>query len=86
MTSQNPNTEADTGGDAGPGSPPRMPGWVKVSLLIVGALILLFIILKVAGVGGGMGGEHGPGRHASGVQTPTSSLSTEAPPSEEVLA
>ncbi|WP_351231356.1 hypothetical protein [Streptomyces sp. NPDC002133] len=48
------------------GPPPGTPRWVKVSGIIVGALILLVVILKVTG----LGGEHGPGRHmGAGVQS-----------------
>ena len=42
--------------------PPGMPRWVKVSLLVVAALVLIFIILKLTVAGG----EHGPGRHQAG--------------------
>jgi hypothetical protein len=38
---------------------PGTPRWVKVSVAIIGVVVLLFIILKVAGFGGG----HGPHRH-----------------------
>lgn len=48
-------------------TPHRRPRWVKVSLIVVGALIALFLILQVTGVG--PGGGHGPGRH-SGAQGP----------------
>jgi len=41
--------------------PPSTPRWVKVSGIIVIVLILLFIIMKLTGIGG----EHGPGRHMS---------------------
>jgi hypothetical protein len=36
-----------------------MPRWVKVSLLVVGALVLVFVLANVTGVAG----DHGPGRH-----------------------
>lgn len=39
--------------------PPSMPRWVKVSGVIVITLIMLFVILKLIGIGG----NHGPGRH-----------------------
>lgn len=42
--------------------PPEMPRWVKVSGAIAIILVLLFVILKLTGIGG----EHGPGRHLSG--------------------
>jgi hypothetical protein len=37
-----------------------MPRWVKVSLIVVAALVLLFVGMQLAGVGP----EHGPSRHA----------------------
>ena len=44
-------------------SAPGMPRWVKASLLVAAALVLILVILKLTG----SGGEHGPGRHqASG--------------------
>lgn len=43
-----------------------MPRWVKVSLIVGLALVLLFVIANLAGVGG----EHGPGRHVGGGGTP----------------
>jgi hypothetical protein len=54
----------DTGGDTEErpdGGPPRtgMPRWVKVSGIVAGALVLLFVILQLTG----LGGDHGPGRH-----------------------
>ena len=39
-----------------------MPRWAKISLIVVGALVALFIVLNLAG----LGGEHGPGRHMPG--------------------
>lgn len=36
-----------------------MPRWVKISLLVVVALIAVFVILNLAGIGP----KHGPGRH-----------------------
>jgi hypothetical protein len=43
-----------------------MPRWVKVAAITVGLLVLLFVVLQLTGVGG----EHGPGRHMSGISTP----------------
>jgi len=40
---------------------PGMPRWVKLSGIIVGAIILVAVVLMVFGVGG----PHGPGRHLS---------------------
>ena len=36
-----------------------MPRWVKISLIGVGALVVIFVLANIAGVGG----DHGPGRH-----------------------
>jgi len=58
--------EPDTSADTSAGSPPRMPRWVKVAAIIVGVLVVLFVVLKLLGVGG----EHGPGRHSSEGTTP----------------
>lgn len=41
------------------GSTPSTPRWVKVFGIIVLILVLLFVILKLTGVGG----QHGPSRH-----------------------
>ena len=43
-------------------TPPGMPRWVKVTGIVVGILILLFVVLQLTGVAG----QHGPGRHFSG--------------------
>jgi hypothetical protein len=48
--------------------PPGMPRWVKVSLIIVLALVLLVVVAQVTGIAG----EHGPGRHGGGDATPSS--------------
>ena len=45
-----------------PSTPPPMPRWVKLSVVVVGVLVLVFLILHLLGVAGG----HGPGRHLSG--------------------
>jgi len=39
---------------------PGTPRWVKLSAIVVGALVLLVLFLLVTGIGG----RHGPGRHA----------------------
>ncbi|QGQ44469.1 hypothetical protein [Metabacillus sediminilitoris] len=41
--------------------PPNTPRWVKVFFIIAIVLILLFVIMKITGIGG----DHGPGRHFS---------------------
>ena len=51
-----------------PGStPPGVPHWVKVSGIVVGALVLLVAVLAITGV---LGGQHRPGRHVPGGDTP----------------
>lgn len=47
--------------------PAGRPRWVTVSLLIVGAIIVLFVVLQFVG-----GGDHGPGRHSGGGDPPSS--------------
>jgi hypothetical protein len=59
MTDQRRNPERD---DSDGGSPPRMPRWVKIAVIVVGALVLVLITLQLTGAGG----QHGPGRHALG--------------------
>lgn len=51
-------TTADTGGGPHVG----VPRWVKISLLVVGALVLVFVLANITGVAG----DHGPGRHGGG--------------------
>ena len=53
--------DADTG-DSDRGTPPRMPGWVKVAVIVVGVLVVVFVVLRLTGAGG----QHGPGRHTLG--------------------
>ncbi|MGH7483529.1 MAG: hypothetical protein ACRELV_15370 [Longimicrobiales bacterium] len=55
MADQSPNPNPDSDSGAYPGA----PRWVKVFLIILVALVLLFVIVKLAG----HGGPHGPGRH-----------------------
>lgn len=38
-------------------TPPPTPRWVKVSMILIVALIVLVVVLMLAG------GSHGPGRH-----------------------
>ena len=42
------------------------PRWVKVSLLVALAIIVLFVLLQLAG-----GGDHGRGRHTGGDGPPS---------------
>ena len=43
-----------------------MPKWVKVSLGVALALVLLLVVARLTG----LGGDHGPGRHGGGGRTP----------------
>ena len=52
--------EGDTDVTAPQRSPAGMPLWVKASIIIIGALVLLLVVLQLAGIGP----EHGPGLHA----------------------
>ena len=55
-----PDPECSSGGARGE-RPPGVPRWVKVSGIVVAILVLALVaIVFVAG------GNHGPGRHASG--------------------
>lgn len=47
--------DTSTGADQ---SPPGVPRWLKV-LLVVGAVLLVLVVLAMVVVGG----DHGPGRH-----------------------
>lgn len=60
-----PNSNNDNDMMSSEKQPPGMPRWVKVSLIIVIALILLFVILKLTGIGG----KHGPMRHFGYIQS-----------------
>jgi hypothetical protein len=44
------------------GAPTGVPGWVKVSGIIAGAVIVLLAAMLIFG-----GGNHGPGRHMGGL-------------------
>lgn len=46
-------------------TPPGIPRWVKIGGIIVILLILLVVVLKLTGIGG----DHGPSRHAPGMLT-----------------
>ncbi|MBN8200048.1 hypothetical protein [Bacillus sp. NTK034] len=58
------NSNNDHGGEPTKEMPPGMPRWVKVSLIIVIALLLLFVIMHLTGTGG----KHGPMRHVGQTQ------------------
>jgi hypothetical protein len=74
-----PDKGGHTGDDTsvGPGrrAKPGMPRWVKVSLIIVIAVLVLLVVLMLTGVfgAGHDPGQFGPGRHVPGGGTPPSS-------------
>ena len=47
------------------GSPPGMPRWLKVALIVVAVLVGLFLVLHVSGIIG----KAGPGLHSGSPQT-----------------
>jgi hypothetical protein len=53
-------------------SPPGMPRWVKLSLILVVVLVLLVVIVMLIA-----GGGHGPSRHAPGIQAPPLTVTLE---------
>jgi hypothetical protein len=74
---RDPQAGEDTEMTASRGSPPRMPRWVKWLAIVLGILVLLFVLLMLTG----LGGQHGPGRHLSGGDAPTTSVTMVYPPS-----
>jgi hypothetical protein len=59
-------------------TPPRMPRWVKVSIVIIVVLALAFVVTRLAGV------QHGPGLHTpDGGERPTPTLGHTAPPEHQ---
>ena len=72
-----PPRRRDTAGmGADRASPPRMPRWVKLSL-ILGAVLVLAVVIAMLIAGGG----HGPSRHAPGIQLPPISVTADLAPS-----
>jgi hypothetical protein len=68
-----PPRRRDTAGvGADRASPPGMPRWVKLSLILVAVLVLVVVIAMLIA-----GGEHGPSRHAPGVQLPPSRVTAD---------
>jgi hypothetical protein len=57
---RDPPTGDDPGVGPDRGQTEGMPRWVKVSAIVMGALILLVVVVLLAG-----GGEHGPRRHGA---------------------
>jgi hypothetical protein len=60
-----PRPRDPAGAGADRASPPRMPRWVKLSLILAAVLVLLVVIVMLIA-----GGGHGPSRHAAGIQAP----------------
>jgi hypothetical protein len=59
-----PSRRRDTAGVGADGaSPPGMPRWVKLSLIVVAVLVIAVVVVMLIA-----GGGHGPSRHAPGVQ------------------
>jgi hypothetical protein len=58
-----PQSRPDTGNDTARGEHPGLPGWVKVSGIVVAILVMALIVIMLIA-----GGDHGPGRHATGNQ------------------
>lgn len=56
------NSSGEVGAEPEHPSSAGTPRWVKVSALIALIVALVFVLLAVTG----LGGEHGPGRHAVG--------------------
>jgi hypothetical protein len=75
-----PDSNGETGEDAGPGqeSATGTPRWVKVFGIIAVVLVLLVGVMLVTG--GGPGGGHGPGRHIGGDDTPAGDRGRQTPP------
>ena len=72
-----PHRRRDTVGvGADRASPPRMPRWVKVSLILAAVLALAVVIVMLIA-----GGGHGPSRHAPGVQLSPISVTAGLAPS-----
>ena len=61
---------ADLGADRA--SPPRMPRWVKLSLILAAVLVLAVVIVMLIA-----GGGHGLSRHAPGIQLPPISVTAD---------
>ena len=60
------------GDDASPAPRPGIPRWVAVSATIGLVLLVLLVVLLLTG------GEHGPGRHLSGLRPAGAPMSTSA--------
>ncbi len=56
-----PDSNDDTGVQPTADRPPSTPRWVKVTGIIAGVLVLVFVTLRLTGTMGV--GEHGPDQH-----------------------
>lgn len=60
---ETPSTDRES-----PAETDGMPLWVKAFIVVAAAVVALFVIGKITGIGG----EHGPGRHGGGLEQPAS--------------
>lgn len=60
-SSHDPRLQQDSVDGAHRAAFPGMPRWVKVSVIVVAALVLAWFALMLI-----LGGDHGPSRHAAG--------------------
>lgn len=60
------NQESEASGPQTGEQPPAMPRWVKVSVVVAAAVLLVLVVLRLTGTGG----QHGPARHQSAGQQP----------------
>jgi hypothetical protein len=67
-----PRRRDTTGMGADRLSPPGMPRWVKLSLIVVVVLVLAVVIVMLFA-----GGNHGPSRHAAGILAPSISVTAD---------
>ncbi len=63
---RNHDLQSDTGDGTDRGAPPGMPGWVKLSGVIV--IILVLLVVGLMFIVDRQGG-HGPGQHGAGGQS-----------------
>ncbi len=76
MTDPLRRPESETGNEPDAAGPPGVPRWVMVSGLVVAVLVLALVAIMLI-----VGGDHGPGRHASG-ERPTMQIEQRAQPGE----
>jgi hypothetical protein len=59
-----------------------MPRWVKVTAIVAGVLVAIFVVLQLTGVGG----QHGPGRHTLGDTSLRAGVIQQYPAAHEAVA